>query len=145
VDVQLHRRTEPSMVCSLSCRIMARRPVHHPHIPLMQVNIFIQPFDFSLMNSFLKRTIDMDLKVTTFPDPIPIFPDQYPCYFGQIPCSYFYVDTPTMLLLLWSFFQAFWVFIMFCVQTAYILTGVTTNESMNHWRYEYMQKGTFSK
>jgi palmitoyltransferase len=70
---------------------------------------------------------------------LPHFPEEYPCYLGDVVCSNFYLDPTATLLMAWMLFQMSWLSIVVVMQVHYVASALTTNESINYSKYDYLQ------
>lgn len=75
----------------------------------------------------------------------PIFPAEYPCYIGQKACTFFHIEPFSMSLGLLSCVCVVISTLLAITQTYYASQGMTTNESINFWRYDYMDNRNKAK
>ena len=70
----------------------------------------------------------------------PKFPEEYPCYLTESMCQYFQLDSTAVILMFWMGLQSIWVALIALSQLAYVARSITTNENINHWKYDYLNK-----
>jgi hypothetical protein len=60
------------------------------------------------------------------------------CLFGELSCGYLQSDFWTISIAFWAFLQALWVSFLVVSQSYQIMIGYTTNEAVNHRRFDYL-------
>jgi hypothetical protein len=60
------------------------------------------------------------------------------CVFGEQTCAFLQADFWTISMAFWAFLQSLWVLFLVASQSYQIMVGYTTNEAVNHHRFDYL-------